>query len=261
MKSIIRVFTLLYPLDKGVWRISRHLGPYVKGEALVTTKRGIKLLLRLENYIDRIIFLFGKYEEDLVNTLLDGIRKHKCDAFLDIGGNLGYYSLSVHHMKLVDEIHCFEPDPLNLQMLRTNVLLNHAEDVVTVHSLAASSERKELRFGLQRSTGHLNTGLSKILADGENPDGTEITVQGVPVDEIIAWKHRRLAIKIDVEGAEEEALRGMLGVLQNNSCFLQIEVWPTNAETISKALVSSGYRLLEKRGEQDYYWSNFRNER
>jgi FkbM family methyltransferase len=257
MKRFIRFLTLLYPLDRGVWRITKFLEGRVKGEDLVTTKRGVKLLLRLDNYIDRMIYLFGKYEEDLVNTLLDGARKHNCEVFLDVGGNLGYYSLSVDYMKLVKEIHCFEPDPLNLQMLRTNILLNKADGRITVHPYAATSQRKQLRFGLQRNDDYLNTGLSKILADDEIADGAEISVQGVPIDELIHFKDRRIVIKIDVEGAEEEALHGMLGILRNNSCFLQIEVWPVNLERVSATMKANGYRIVETRREHDYYWSNF----
>lgn len=257
MKKLIRLFTWLYPLDRGVWRVSRLVGPMVKGEALVKSKRGVRLLLRLENYIDRIIYLFGKYEEPLVDKLEKGIRSHGCDIFVDVGGNLGYYSLSVEKMNLVKEIHCFEPDPLNLQMLRTNILLNKAEGTISVHPVAATSERKELRFGLQRSEGHLNTGLSRILHDGDAMDGEEVRVQGVPIDELLDWNARKVAIKIDVEGAEEEALQGMTGLLKNNSCYLQIEVWPENAEKISQTLLAIGYKEIEKVGEQDYFWTNF----
>ena len=257
MKTIIRIFTRLYPFDRGVWRISKAAGSFVKGEDVVKTKRGVRLLLRLENYIDRIIYLFGKYEEPLVEKLESGIRAHNCEIFIDVGGNLGYYSLAIQKTGVIKEIHCFEPDPLNLHMLKTNILLNKAEGNITVHPFAATSERKELRFGLQRSAGHLNTGLSRILQEGEGVDGEEIVVQGVPVDERCDFKDKKLAIKIDVEGAEKEALEGMVKLLKSNSCYVQIEVWPKNAEAIEQTLSGIGYRKIEKIGEQDYYWTNF----
>lgn len=250
------MLTWIYPFDRGVWGISRHVGAWVDGEALITTKRGTKLLLRLENYIDRIIYLFGKYEEPLISRLEQEIKSRKCEILVDVGANLGYYSLSIDKLRIVGEIYCFEPDPVNLVMLRANILLNNADGRIKVHAVAATSHRCELPFELQRSEGHLNTGLSRILHEGENSEGEVILVPGMPVDELLNWRGRRLAIKIDVEGAEEDSLKGMKNLLIENQCVLQIEVWPKNTGTISKYLTELGYNEIEKIGEQDIFWTN-----
>src|SRR5205814_9090488 len=97
----------------------------------------------------------------------------------------------------------FEPLPRNLYYLEQHIRLNEAGNI-TVHSLAITSSTGTARFG-----------------DGENASqgrlsyAGEIRVLTASLDDLIASGRipRPDFIKIDIEGAEGEALRGAARLL------------------------------------------------
>jgi FkbM family methyltransferase len=123
----------------------------------------------------------------------------------DIGANVGFYSLLAS--VLVGEtghVYSFEPFPDNLRELRRHLELNQVANC-TVMDAAVSSLDGEAPFdpSEDRCMGHLS-------ANGI------LRVRTLTLDRLIQEQGMRPPnlMKIDIEGAEYECLRGAAGVIQ-----------------------------------------------
>ena len=139
------------------------------------------------------------------------------DAFLDIGANVGLYTLLA--ASCVGEngfVEAFEPNPKALKRLRENILLNRLSRV-RIHASAVGSESGMVQFVT------LNEDCcSRIAAESELPSST-IKVPCVALDEVLVGSYAMG--KMDIEGAEPLALKGAEHLLsQSNPPVWQLEL-------------------------------------
>jgi FkbM family methyltransferase len=150
------------------------------------------------------------------------------EVFVDCGAFTGdtLAAFLRHSGGAFREIVTLEPDPANLTALRGQVaaLPDEIRERVTVLPLAASSRRQRLRFA---ATGTLTSALS---ADGD------LLVEAVPLDGL-GWHHPPTYVKLDVEGAEMDALRGMCGLVHSASPRLAVSVYHTPSDLWQAPLV------------------------
>ncbi len=128
---------------------------------------------------------------------------------LDIGANLGYYTLRMAARGAL--VHAFEPDPFNFGLLEKNVRENRLEHLVTLHRAACGNQNGRIRIA--REQGTANYGAVHVASQTEQPAAEVDLVRaagclpaGVKVD----------FIKIDVEGFEPEALEGLREILERD---------------------------------------------
>jgi FkbM family methyltransferase len=121
---------------------------------------------------------------------------------LDAGANLGAYTvLLAGWVGAAGRVHAFEPAPDARSGLMKHLALNHVADRVTVHAEALSDGRSTARF---RANGM--QGDNRLLPPG-GADG--IVVATTSIDEFCAANALQPSfIKLDVEGAELDVLRG-----------------------------------------------------
>jgi FkbM family methyltransferase len=122
----------------------------------------------------------------------------------DIGANVGYFSLLAS--VLVGEkgkVFAFEPLPRNIEFLKKHISLNKLTNIEVIEA-AVSSQSGEAFFDLGASTamGHLS-------------DSGKLQVQMVCLDDLVSAGEVTAPdyIKLDVEGAEYDALRGAEAVI------------------------------------------------
>jgi hypothetical protein len=86
----------------------------------------------------------------------------------------------------------------------------------------------------------------------------EIPVSILAVDDRYPWTGKKIAIKIDIEGHEAAALKGMEQLMRNNTVFLQVEAFDRNLENVRNILTGFGLRELPQLDEKyhDYYFTN-----
>jgi FkbM family methyltransferase len=133
---------------------------------------------------------------------------HRGNTVFDIGANVGYYTLLAS--SLVGDkglVVAFEPAVRNLSYLYRHVSLNRATNVMIVPAAcSATCFLGTFRPGENCATGHLDLGGNSPVAQVSGP----ITpVMVASLDAIVL--HTNLppdVIKIDVEGAELEVLKG-----------------------------------------------------
>ena len=135
---------------------------------------------------------------------------HCGDRVLDIGANIGYYTLLfcdlVSPKGLVAAI---EPDSNNFEILKHNLRKQTADGIVSLHQLAlGNKEQKAQLFRAEE-----NTGMHRMYASVCcGPESSEVSViQGdslalAPLD----------FIKIDIEGYEPFALQGLCSTLKQS---------------------------------------------
>jgi FkbM family methyltransferase len=125
------------------------------------------------------------------------------DMVLDIGANLGAYSLLFGHwVGPSGLVHAFEPAPLTRAGLVRHVAINGFDSRVHVHGEAVSRAEGRARFladGLQ--------GDNRLAGGAAGAAAVEIATTGI---DAFCRRLGRLPslIKVDVEGAELDVLRG-----------------------------------------------------
>jgi FkbM family methyltransferase len=141
---------------------------------------------------------------------------------LDIGANLGGYTvLLAQWVGPGGRVHAFEPAPGAREGLMRHVALNGVSGHVVVHPEALSAGAGKARFrarGIQ--------GDNRLVSDGA-ADGIDVSTTSID-DFCLANAVRPGFIKLDVEGAELDVLRGARATIASagNSLELYVEMHP-----------------------------------
>lgn len=124
--------------------------------------------------------------------------------FLDIGANMGFYSLALAVENPTLTVESFEPQPKVFANLSKNIHLNNFSSRIEIHNLGLGSVKGELTMYIPKFTG--TSGASfKNLHDDEG-EGTQIKVPVNVLDEVL--KTQPDLIKLDVEGCELNVILG-----------------------------------------------------
>ncbi len=151
----------------------------------------------------------GTFEVDetaIIARTLDDV-----DLFVDVGANLGYYSLLA--LKKGKPVVAFEPQPRNLRSLFQNLIANGWEDRAEVFPLALSDKP-----GLLTLYGASGPSASLVKNWAGYSSRHRQVVPVSTLDRVLDQRFpgQRLLIKIDVEGAEHQVLKGATLTLCRN---------------------------------------------
>jgi FkbM family methyltransferase len=150
------------------------------------------------------------YEPEQTALIKKNVKKES--IALDIGANIGYYSLLF--ATICKKVYAFEPERENYELLKRNIDLNHFGDRITTERKALSDHEGKLTLNLDR----YNFGGHSIIAP-RHLEGTE-TVSGVRLDDYFKNKEKPDYIKIDVEGYEKTVIRGGKQIFRNAKLIL-----------------------------------------
>jgi FkbM family methyltransferase len=204
------MYSHLAPTNRGAFAVARWARkslPREKWNDVFTTPGGLKLRLDLATYPDCNLAL-GLYETESIRLL--GKLLKPGGHFVDCGANIGYFTLNASRLVGPSgRVDSFEPSPVNRARLEEHLKINTAENV-RVHALAADTENKSLAF--HQPTGELNHGQASVFASLV-PQGKSVVVQAARIDQTIDRVPD--VIKVDVEGAELNALQGAEKFLQS----------------------------------------------
>ena len=144
------------------------------------------------------------------------------NTVLDIGANIGDDTLVL--AKLVGNrgrIYAFEPDPDNFRLLKKNVLVNKYKNVVLINK-AVSDKNGIIKLFLSD-----NNKADHRIYDPENKR-KYVEVGMISLDSYFKSKRTKIdVVKIDIQGAEMLAFKGMKRLLKNNkNCKILTEFWP-----------------------------------
>ncbi|BAZ04399.1 FkbM family methyltransferase [Calothrix sp. NIES-3974] len=203
-------------------------------------KYNFSMVLNLDdNAISRPILVKGEYEQHVTQVLLKYLQHCKPELyFFDIGANLGYYSLLVASQCPQAKIYSFEPDKNNFRLFTTSINYNQFQTAIAPYRLAVSDENKTIvisNLGNQANYGARFTGNTvhelRNYVHGENPYYEEIPA--VRLDDFLADIPVDI-VKIDIEGYEPSALKGMVNLLKKNHPIIFAEFAPSNLKVFGK---------------------------
>ena len=242
-----------YPLNRGRWRLFNFLRRHITGIAMRSDTWGNRFILNLDNHIDSLIYLTAGYEIDEILEFYECVKTHRCRQFIDIGANIGCYTLFFAGVREIERIYAFEPDPVNYAQFQGNLWLNGRLDSVTAFPFALSESNGTAdfqRIRRERKPGapQYNSGTGSLTyKHPERADCVQIQVR--KFDDLLSFQGERIAIKIDVEGHENSVLRGMEACLRANYCLLLVEA-TLDPAGLDRWLKSLGYeRSATYRGD------------
>jgi FkbM family methyltransferase len=167
---------------------------------------GYKMLLDENDVMHLSLFDYEPIETEIVKT---NVKKN--DIVVDIGANIGYYTLLM--AKNHASVFSYEPEPHNFDLLKKNVILNNFSSNTQLHNKAVSNF-----FGTSKLI------LSDYSTGQHRLDNNRFGTKSIDV-EVIKIEFDKLDFaKIDVEGTELNVLRGMK-ILPNK---MLIEFSPVN---------------------------------
>ncbi|MEX1072014.1 MAG: FkbM family methyltransferase [Anaerolineales bacterium] len=203
---------------------------------------GTHLLLNLQTEKD---YWLGTYETDLQQAIKDW-GKAGMVAF-DLGANIGYVSLLLAHKAGEGgKVFAFEALPANQKRLQQNLALNPKSKVELVPK-AVTDKKGKAAFLI-----HPSGGMGKVQGSlGKDAEfQSNIEVETIAIDDFV-FKQRNPPpdlIKIDIEGGEVLALRGMRRILLETRPLLLIELHGREADEFAwEILGNARYSLHHMR--------------
>ena len=173
------------------------------------------------------------------------------DQLLDIGANIGVYSLYAASMGV--RVVALEPEALNYALINLNIRLNKFNKAIMPYLVAAHNMTKFSTLNTRECVwgGALNSFDNAIDLMGNTylPEHTQ-GVLGITLDQFLPQINFKPAhIKIDVDGNESLILRGAFNSLRCSelrSVLVELEETSDNyAETI-RLVEQAGFTLHEK---------------
>lgn len=143
------------------------------------------------------------------------------DTVLDIGANHGFYSLiAASRIAPGGHVYAFEPSRNFYELIKASVSVNGLDSVISVENLALGATEGDvlLQFDSQWSGG-ANISAGSTASPHCVPDGglQGETVRCVTLDGYLGEKLARVdVIKMDIEGAEGIALKGMAKIIDRS---------------------------------------------
>jgi FkbM family methyltransferase len=161
---------------------------------------------RTDDLYDAIPHREGDVHDFIVNALRKG------DVFVDVGANIGYYTILAS--KIVGDegqVLAVEPVPQTAAMLKFNVWLNGLKNVTVIDKAA----------WLKHDLIKLKIPMKEFGCASTFRCGTlEVQVEAHPLDYMLTNLMDITLMKIDVEGAEYEALLGSQEVLARTKALV-----------------------------------------
>jgi FkbM family methyltransferase len=162
----------------------------------------------------------GHYESLLENVIFELSEKSK--KFLDIGANMGFYSLGASLVNGKLQVLAFEPNPVIRESLKQNIDLNDVEKNIEIIGLALSNFKGEATFSVPAFTGSGGGSLKNLHPEEGAP--SEFTVEVEKLDNLRERLNGSDLLKIDVEGAEFQLIKGGLEFILENRPTIVIEL-------------------------------------
>lgn len=163
------------------------------------------------------------HEKPVTLRMVEDMRGARC--FADVGANLGFYTcLAGGFMPAGAQVHAFEMDVDNYAMLEKNVALNPSSLDVSTNHAAVSSTAGSVTY--QRRPAGNHPALS-VYNPWPEEGAVDVTVPAVALDDYFRDRPTPDLVKIDVEGAEVDVLRGMTDLLPEVQ-RMYVEVHPEN---------------------------------
>lgn len=235
VRTLLRIQLTAPFVWKHIHRLRQYFSTNLGEQQFVSKFDGnIKINITLSDHIEAQIFWQGVQEGDRGEIKLLKSLFSSSDTFLDIGGNVGVFSLIAAKRLTLGAVHAFEPSAYHLSKFKDNLLLNKYENI-WIHPVALSnrSQLSKLYFPGAVPGVPKNTGMASRFPFDQPPSEVE-DIECVRLDDYLQSISipRVDIIKIDVEGSEIDVLLGAIKTIGGNRPHVVMEI---NLEHLSRA--------------------------
>jgi FkbM family methyltransferase len=190
-----------------------HLRPTVVG-----TAHGFRMIVDGSSQAGRVLYLTGRYEPE-ITAVFERLVKPG-DVVIDGGAHIGFFALLASALVGPSgRVFAFEPARATRMVLEQNVALNGRENVMIVPAaLGAAAGRAILSHGSAHESGQATI---RGIAGAARTEPVDV----VALDDRIGEDAGRVAlVKLDLEGAELQALIGMARLILVRRPAIVVEV-------------------------------------
>lgn len=256
LRGVGRNYVRYFPGTLGKRQLARNcLVPQFRERSVrreARTRFGARFLVDSADLIQRHLYLFGVWEPHLTHWLRH--RLTSGDVFVDVGANIGYFSvLGSSLVGPSGSVLAVEASLAFHRRLLQHAHMNRCANLRAIHA-AVSDQDQTLKF-VQASS--RNTGATSTVPYS-GPAESEFEVGAHPLTQLLSEgeMERARVIKIDVEGAEGAAVRGLSSALTRlrQDAEVVVEVTPErmralgdSTDELLRTFVDSGfhaYRLI-----------------
>lgn len=181
---------------------------------------------------------YEKPDSDMLHALISDQ-----DVVLDVGANIGWYSISIAKTKRGTRVHAFEPIPKTFAQLTKNVSLNPVGTNIRLNNFGLSNKSAELTF-YYYPEGSGNASATNL---SERADVEEIRCQVRTMDDYVTSENLIVDfIKCDVEGAELFAFQGGAHTIERDKPIVFSEIlrkWSAKFDYSPNEIFSFFHRL------------------
>lgn len=212
-----RVVRFLY--ERRAW-----LKPFVMVRRPIAVQmHGFQLYVGLDDWaVGARIAVKRSYEPHVTAAMCPLLMPGK--VFLDVGANIGYYTLlAASRVGDRGKVIAFEPAAENQTLLRRSLAANRLNNV-DLHPFAVADVNGIVGYGMDDSNGRVDPG---------DPAASPLQVSAVTLDTFLANEPRIDVVKMDIEGAEDRALRGMSSVIRRHRPIIFTEFSPAGLRSAS----------------------------
>lgn len=176
------------------------------------------------------------------------------NAFVDIGANLGYFSVIAGAANPALRILALEMDAYLHPLIENNAAINGIGNLSVECCAVGDGD------GVVHYTPHVFSFLLKLSGEPAGPIGFEAEAPIVGIDALLA-KHAITPdlVKLDIDGAEVGALRSAPKMLANPDLTMLFEIHPDLIEAFGED-ISEVERILSDNGFRAYEFPEYRSD-
>jgi FkbM family methyltransferase len=161
------------------------------------------------------------HEKDYSHFLFYLARIIEPKTFIDVGAHIGTYTLRLAKSFLNCQIISFEPFPENYYSLSCSIQLNNLTNVISYPiALSNIDGYTDLYVDEKNPSGHSFKKIHPVKGDLRK---RSLKVKTMKLDSFAPFREPVL-MKVDVEGAEADELKGALTTLETHAVVLAVEV-------------------------------------
>ncbi len=224
---------------------------------VVTAVDGFKLSANTEDVIQRVIAVSGQWEPTISSVVRALLREG--DAFIDVGANIGYYTLLAHSRVGADGfLVSFEADPDIFRYLQSNLERNGLfKEIARNVAITDKPGKVFLISGGPANWGHTMVSAN-LPAETAMQTNNSASVRSDSLDQQVSNQldSQQVVIKIDIEGAEQLASVGLERMLRSGLPEVTILMECTPAESGPDTNNQWATRLAYRHGLAAYEVTN-----
>lgn len=186
-------------------------------DQILRLKKGLMAYIR-PNKIDYWIFL----ENLVLDTYnLKELKKNKFKTVIDIGSNIGLFSIAARSTWKKANLICVEPNPNSLRSLRINLELNSIKAKIIPRAVVGDNKIKKIKLYTNENPAMASTFLGK---------GNYLEVKTTTLSSLSKLIKGKTLLKIDIEGGEYDLLN-----TKNTNIFKKISYIAMETHDIDKS--------------------------